>query len=370
MTAALTLTEARRVAVAAQSLHHTDGAVSSPASVFRRLGCIQIDSMSAVRRSHELVLLSRGVPATEAAAVGTTAAEPAQLCFEGMAHALSLIALELWPAFGFRRRYILAHGWRGPAVDMDTVRSARARLESQGRLRLRDLGGATGTGWERDSPYRWALEFLAATGGAVCAQRDGWERVYHLPEAVIPEPIRAIHLDDEECIRELCRRALTSMGVATTGDVADYYRIRPALAEAALASLGLTRTSVKGWRGTAWLSPDVDPAAKIDEDQVTPLSPFDSLVWTRQRQLRLFGREYRLEAYKPAAKRTFGYFALPLLCGSEIAGRIAVRRRAGTLVVENTELDADAPGHIIDRAVATVAEWTACETVTYGVLEK
>lgn len=90
----------------------------------------------------------------EVAAVGTTAnvAEP---CFEGMAYALSLIAMELWPTFGFRRQHVLAHGWRGPSVDMDAVRAARIRLKNEGRVRLRDFGGATGTGWERDSPYRW-----------------------------------------------------------------------------------------------------------------------------------------------------------------------------------------------------------------------
>jgi len=349
----LTPDEARRVAVAAQGLHGC-AAAGDAASVVRRLGCIQIDSMSAVRRSHELVLLSRGVPAE----LGDG------LCFEGMAHALSLIAMELWPAFGFRRRHVLAHGWRGPAVDSDAVAVARARLERDGQVRLRDFGGTSGRGWERDSPYRWALEWLAASGGAVCAGRDRWERVYRLPELVIPAAIRAVELDDEQCVRELCRRAVAALGVATTGEVADYFRLRPAVAEGALTSLGFARTHVGGWREIAWLAPDADPGPKLDDDRVTPLSPFDSLVWTRERQLRLFGRDYRLEAYKPAAKRTFGYFAMPVLAGSEIVGRVALRRRAGTLVVENVE---GVAGPVLDRAVGAVAEWTGCAAVTYEI---
>jgi uncharacterized protein YcaQ len=155
--------------------------------------------------------------------------------------------------------------------------------------------------------------------------------------------------------------------VATTGEVADYFRIRPAVAERALESLGFARTQVVGWRGIAWLSPDVDPGRKVDDDRVTPLSPFDSLVWTRERQLRLFGRDYRLEAYKPAAKRTFGYFAMPVLAGSEIVGRVALRRRSGTLVVENAQVDAGVSGSVVDRAVGVVAEWTGCGAVTYEI---
>src|SRR4051812_45015848 len=227
--------EARRIAVAAQGLHGLEAA-GDAASVLRRLGCIQIDSMSAVRRSHELVLLGRGAPAELGAG----------RCFGGMAHALSLIAMELWPAFGFRRRHVRANGWRGPAVDMDAVAVARGRLEKEGRVRLRDFGGTSGQGWERDSPYRWALEWLAASGGAVCGERDRWERVYSLPELVIPDAIRAVELDDEECVRELCRRAVAALGVATTGEVADYFRIRPAVAERALESLGFARTQVVG----------------------------------------------------------------------------------------------------------------------------
>lgn len=365
MTATLTPAEARRIAVAAQILHDPGQIAVEAASVFERLGCIQIDSMSAVRRSHELVLLSRGVTAEQAARVGTASGDA--LCFEGMAHALSLVAIDLWPAFGFRRRSVLAHGWRGPSVDVEAVRVVRDRLDQTGRVRLRDFGGATGTGWERDSPYRWALEWLAATGGAVCVERDRWERVYSLPEVAIAAPVREIHLDDEEGVRELCRRAVGSLGVATTAHVADYYRLRPAVAEAGLASLGLARAEVDRWRGTVWLAPEADPAVKIDDDRVTPLSPFDSLIWTRQRMLRLFGRDYRLEAYKPAAKRTFGYFAMPVLVGSELAGRIALRRRAGILAVENIEIDERAPRSVVERAVAAVAGWTACDTVTYEV---
>ena len=357
MTARLTPAEARRVAVTAQGLATVEPV--GAAAVFHRLGCVQIDSMSAVRRSHELVLLSRGVGRDDTVRLGTRADDG--LTFEGMAHALSLVAMDLWPAFGFRRRSITAHGWRGPAVDMAAVGVARRRIEAEGRVRLRDFGGMTGTGWERDSPYRWALEWLAATGGAVCAERDRWERVYCRPDLVIPAEIRAAEPDDEACVRELCGRALDALGVATTKDVADYFRLHPTVAAAGLDALKLTQAEVPGWKDPAWLSPTADPAVPVEDGPPVPLSPFDSLVWTRDRLLRLFGKDYRLEAYKPAVKREFGYFAMPVLVGSEVVGRIALRRRNGALVVENTELD---PA-FVDAAVATVARWTDCDTVTY-----
>lgn len=363
MTDELSLADARRIAVAAQGLHTINASAATPAAVLSRLGCVQIDSMSAVRRSHELVFLSRGVPIDDAVDVGRVAA--AGISFEGMAHALSLIAVDLWSAFGFRRRRTLQHGWRGPHVDTKAVAHAKDRLQTEGRVRLRDFGGTTGKGWERDSPYRWALEWLAATGGAVCAHRDRWERVYSLPELVISEPLRRTELSDGECIEQLCRRAVDALGVATAKDVADYFRLRPAETKAGLDALELDRAAVRGWRQAVWLSPQVDEAAKVDEDAVTPLSPFDSLVWSRERLLRLFGKDYRLEAYKPADKRTFGYFSLPVLRGCDVVGRVALRRRDRTLVVENVELDAGAPASTVEKTIDIVTHWTACNTVSY-----
>ncbi|MCU7820433.1 DNA glycosylase AlkZ-like family protein [Kitasatospora sp. DSM 101779] len=363
MTAELTTDEARRIAVAAQGLHPVQPATPTAAETLARLGCLQIDSMSAVRRSHELVLLGRGVTLDQALTLGTAA--QAGTSFEGMAHALSLVPLDLWPAFGFRRRRILADGWRGPAVDTAAVDRARDVLQARGRVRLRDFGRTTGTGWERDSVFRWALEWLAATGGAVCAERDRWERVYCLPELALPEHLLRTELPDDACLRLLCARAVDALGVATTKDVADYFRLRPAQAEAALTALRLERRTVAGWREPVWLAPEADPGQKVDEDAVTPLSPFDSLIWTRERQLRLFGKDYRLEAYKPAAKREFGYFALPVLYGADIVGRLALRRRPPALVVENSELDDGLAPAVLERAAALAAEWTGSDTVSH-----
>ncbi len=362
MTASLTNTQARRIAVAAQGLHSAGATAFTPAQVLAKLGCVQIDSMSAVRRSHELVFLSRGTPRDDVLRVGTAGTS---ISFEGMAHALSLITWQLWPAFEFRRRRTRAHGWRGPDVDAAAVAQVRGRLEAEGQVRPSDFGRSTGTGWERDSPYRWALEWLAATGGAVCVERDRWQRVYSLPERVIPEQIRSIEMTDAECVRKLCRWSVDALGVATTKDVADYFRLRPTEAGLGLEALGLERAEVQGWREPAWLSPLAEPDAKIEDDAVTPLSPFDSLVWSRERLHRLFGKDYRLEAYKPAAKRRFGYFGMPILVGDAIVGRVALRRRGEALIVENFELDTGVPDSAIDRAVSTVVDWTGCKTTTH-----
>jgi uncharacterized protein YcaQ len=361
MTAELSLTEARRIVVAAQGIHVPVAHPGRVGGVLSRLGCIQLDSMSALRRSHELVLLSRGVPLDQAERFGTIA--NTDVSFEGMAHALSFIPMDLWPAFGFRRRRTRQHGWRGPAVDMSAVKVVQEALDDQGQVRLRDFGKTQGTGWERDSAYRWALEWMAAVGDAVCTGRDRWERVYRLPAQALPPWVDADEMRDDECLRELCRRAIRALGVATTKDVADYFRLRPDAALPALESLKLERRTVSGWREPAWIAPDADPAVKVDEDAATAISPFDSLVWTRQRQERLFGKDYRLEAYKPVAKRTFGYFSLPILRGCDIVGRIALRRRGAALTVENTELDPGVPVSTIDQVVTATAVWTACTTL-------
>jgi uncharacterized protein YcaQ len=171
MTGDLSLKEARRVAVRARGINTLEPAGEvTTASVLSRLGCIQINSMSAVRRSHELVLLSRGVSPAQAGHAGT--GQYAGVSFEGMAHALSLLPVEMRPYFSFRRRRVRARGWRGPYADAQTVTEARQRLDAEGRVRIAGFGRVTGTGWDRSSPYRWALEWLAATGGAACAERD------------------------------------------------------------------------------------------------------------------------------------------------------------------------------------------------------
>jgi uncharacterized protein YcaQ len=350
----VTAAEASTIAVAAQLLHRHGRAPGTITEVLEHLGCVQIDSMTAVRRSHELVLLARGMQEPAVTALGT--ADQRGVSFEAWGHALSLVPMSLWPALSFRRRGIAANGWRGPAVDADAVRAVKNRLNESGRVSIGDFGKTAGSGWTRDSPFRWALEWLAATGEAVCAERKSWQRVYTLPDLVVPERLLRTELSDDECIAFLCRLALSALGVATITDIADYFRLTKKQAAQGVADIQAAGVEVDGWHAPAFTASTTVPA--IDDSAVTALSPFDSLVWTRDRQRRLFGKDYRLEAYKPAAAREFGYFAMPVLWGARICGRIALRRQGRTLVIENQERDPDVPASVLGEAIEQVAAWT------------
>ncbi|MFN8074146.1 MAG: crosslink repair DNA glycosylase YcaQ family protein [Kineosporiaceae bacterium] len=364
----LTRAEARRVAVAAQGL---DGRTRTLPEALDAVQCVQVDAISVVRRSQELVGLARGVTLEDAGLLGTADCQVAT--FEYWGHAISILPIDLWPAMAVRRRSFLRHGWRGPEVDPGACDHVRRRLAAEGGLTLRDLGGSVGSGWERSSPNRWAAEWLQATGEAVVLERRGNQRVYALTEQVLPSHLIAgDDLTDRECLGRLVTVALRALGVGTTEDVADYFRLPPAVVESTLHDLDAQVALVEGIGG-AWLSKAASSTAHDErgEPRSIPLSPFDSLVWHRPRQKNLFGRDWLLEAYKPATKRQFGYFSMPILSGNELAGRIAARRgKDKVLVVEAFEWDpsdADAQpteviGHLVNwtRARDVVVHASAC----------
>lgn len=208
--------------------------------------------MSAVRRSHELVALGRGLDPAMATSLGTAASSLAT--FEGWAHALSLIPLSMWPLFAWRRRHLRAHGWSGPEVDPAACTRVLARLTADGPLTLSEFGGARGSGWERTSDTRWAAEWLEKTGDLVVRERRAWQRVYAVSERSLPSELLDQDYDDAHCVRDLARIALGALGVGTA-DVADYFRMPPAATAQALGDLGVPRVDVEDWPEPAWLDP-------------------------------------------------------------------------------------------------------------------
>jgi uncharacterized protein YcaQ len=359
----LSLREARAVAVSAQGLH-----LSTPAqgaqTTLRALGCIQLDTINVVRRSHELVQLARGVAPSDARRLIDDADPP--VLFEYWAHAASLIPLELWPLFGFRRRHYATRGWSGPTVDPAACDHVRAVLAERGAVTISDLGGAQGSGWERSSVHKWALEWLLATGEVACVNRRGWQRLYQLTEAAIPQDLRERDLSPAECVRTLTGTALRALGVATAGDIADYFRLPVKQVTVCLGELEDAEPArVEGWPEPAWASHLELHTTAVIKDATTPLSPFDSLIWHRPRMRRLFGVEYLLEAYKPARTRQCGYFGMPVLAGTEITGRIAVRVSKGHAHVEGYQVaDGHDPDHL-HSALQTLCEWGGAREVPF-----
>ncbi|MFD7064787.1 winged helix-turn-helix domain-containing protein [Streptomyces sp. NPDC059906] len=355
----LSLDQARSLAVTTQGLHTTSASLRAD-DVLGRLGSIQLDTISVVRRSHELIQLARGVPVAEAQQLIGESDPPA--LFEYWAHAASLIPLSLWPLFAFRRRSYAVKGWTGPTVDPAAVSHVRSVVAERGSVTISDLGGAKGSGWERSSANKWALEWLLAIGELACVHRRGWQRVYQSAEAVIPGDLLHAEPDEAECLRSLTRLALQALGVATADDVADYFRLPPRKVAACLtASDEAEPVKVEGWAQPAWASRAALSSPQLDHEACTPLSPFDSLIWHRPRMRRLFGVEYLLEAYKPAAARECGYFGMPVLVGNSLVGRIAVRVSKGTAVVEGHQLiDGQDPAHL-NQALAVVCQWAEAQ---------
>jgi uncharacterized protein YcaQ len=237
-----------------------------------------------------------------------------------------------------------------------------ARLRGEGRLTANELGGAKNGGpWWDWSETKIAAEWLLDIGELVCRERRGFARVYDLAERAIPTELLHQDWSDEECAARLVAAAGRSMGVATEADLAKYHGLSRRLVRTVLPSSGLTEVSVAGWASPAYADPGALSAVGTRlRGRSVLLSPFDSLIWYRERVERLFGLRHRLEAYTPKEKRIYGYFAMPVLDETRIVGLVDPGRRSEVLVAKQVTLlrpDAAAP---VARAVAEAASWVGC----------
>ncbi len=330
--------------------------VAAVDATLRHLGAVQLDTISVLARSHELV------PYARLGAVGREAVETAYwgggsghehpdeaTTFEYWSHAACILPVEEWPWFAYRRRSYARSGIRWHEVPTQALEGVLDRLRDDGPLTTTQLGGAKRSAeWWDWSETKIAVEWLLDIGQVVCVRRVGWRRVYDLAERAIPAQHRVadatwVDVDgvhgpsDDACVRELLLRSARVCGVGTLGDLVDVHRliarhVPRAIVEAQLGGLVhdgvLTPVDVEGWGQQAYADSaalaafsagprlSADPGAGAGSasgsgwgrSRTTLLSPFDSLVWHRGRTSRLFGFDYQLEAYVPAAKRVHGYF--------------------------------------------------------------
>jgi uncharacterized protein YcaQ len=376
--------QARRIQLRAQGLlgrvaitHQGGGLRRDPGArralgALRHLGAVQLDTISVLARSHELVAYAR------LGAVSRSSVEHAYwngtAAFEYWSHAACVLPIEDWPLYAFRRRAYLARGQHWHRTPEQACKEVLARLRADGPLTATGLGGAKKGGeWFDRTDHKIAAEYLLATGEVVCTRRVGWRRVYDLPERAIPAALREPELSDEECVTTLITRAGRALGVATRADLADYVRVRGDQVDGVVDATGLVPVTVSGWgNGTAWAHPEALAEPPRGRHRTTLLSPFDSLVWDRKRTQRVFTFDHRLEAYVPKPKRVHGYFTMPLLAGGRLIGRVDPAREGTTLIARKVSLEPTAvntPGKA-ERALTYLAEalreaaaWVGCDAV-------
>ena len=345
------LLQARRLALSSQGF----GGRQPPALVksiqvnrlIERLGILQIDSVNALVRSHYLPLFSRlGCYSSALLDQAAWSQGRQRTLFEYWGHEASLLPLSMFPLMRWR----MARAGRGEDIYQQLARFGREHQDIIRRVlgSVQELGalgaGSLSTRQERAGPWwdwsaeKHALEWLFAAGEVTVAGRRGFERLYDLPERVLPAVIlQQPMLSEDEAQRGLLLHAANALGIATEKDLRDYFRLNPGDARSRLAELleagALLSCEVQGWRQPAFCLPEPKVPRKVEASAL--LSPFDSLIWERGRTERLFDFRYRLEIYTPQDKRVYGYYVLPFLHNERISARVDLRaeRAHGRLAV-------------------------------------
>jgi uncharacterized protein len=379
----LTADDVRRITLRAQGFLGSAGRRGGVGGMLQRLGAVQLDTISVLARSHELVAYARLGPLPRQTIERAYWHPRKPATFEYWAHAACILPLQQWPSFAIRRRAFRARGLRWHEVPERACAEVLARLRAEGPLTATQLGGAKSGGeWWDWSDVKIAVEWLLDIGEVVCVRRVGWRRVYDLPERVVPAEYLDTELSDEECLARLAAVAARALGVVTRADLVDFHRL-PGLARAgrdkadligkAAAAAGLVPVTLEaGRRGPAvpgWADPVALEQAPRGRHRTTLLSPFDSLVWDRKRTQRMFGFSHSLEAYVPAHKRVHGYFAMPLLAGGRLAGRVDPARSGRTLIARRVSLERGSAAEAMALALREAASWVGCDEVRIEVVE-
>lgn len=384
MTAELSAADARRIAIAAQGLAAPRPRQAADAAAVRamveRLGAVQLDSVNVLARSHYLVGWSRLGAYDPALLDGLSSSAPRSV-FEYWGHEASLLPVALWPLMQWRMARAHLEAWgqiRAMSRRRALVGKVLAAVAERGPVRAGELEVAARPraerGWWAWSEVKVAIEWLFWSGQVTSAHRRTFERVYDLPVRVLPPEVLAAPVPPEaEAQAALVERAARALGVGTEGDLRDYYRLKPAPARRALGALveaGVLRAvTVEGWRGPAYVHRDMPAAGPWSGGRAAVLSPFDSLIWRRERTERMWGMRFRLEIYTPAPRRVHGYYVLPFLLGDDLVARVDLKadRDARTLRIPAAHLEPGRPRGEVAEALAAelrgLAAWLGLERV-------
>lgn len=313
--------------------------------VLRRFGYLQLDSVSVVgARTHGLVLLSR-LDGFEPH-VAEELLRPGDPVFEYWGHEASWLPMELYPAFGWRRRKYKVHPWWGPLLDDHSQLAGQVLklVHAEGPMRTTDLkehlGGDDKAGWWGHGKVKKVLSALWSSGELGVSERRSFHRRYDLTERVIPGEARAQDMSYEDALEVLLLKALDGHGWATRSTLAATWRFKKMWddLDAALERLrergeivpaifrAKAGDETDGWVRTRDLElAETLRTVRPRKEVGILLSPFDPLLWDRRRVEQLFGFEQVLEIYTPAEKRRWGYYCLPILAGEHLVGRVDLK---------------------------------------------
>lgn len=375
---------ARKLAIRAAGLPGRRSRPAGRASLektIRKLGVVQIDSVNVFARSHYMPLYSRLGRYDQATFD--------RLVFGGVSRGRELEFTEYWPhcagiipvenralftfrMAGFRRRNPFDSKWYG--LSERTLAAVKDRLAAEGPLtagQLENEKTVKGQWWDWSEAKR-ALEWLFRSGEVAIAGRRQFQRIYALTSDVIPQKHLEVEIPEDEAMRRLVRIAIENMGIGTAAEIADYFRLRTVRVKRPLEELvedGQLEEARLGRSPVYFSSAEVTARAPKG---VSLLSPFDPLIWHRGRTVSLFGMDYRIEIYTPAAKRKFGYYSLPVLIDDRIALKVDLKadRQAGVLAVQSAwwhddAVSADDAPRVAEE-LRTAARWLGLESISVG----
>jgi len=385
---ALSRPEARRLALASLGFAERKPARTSLAHVratAARLGAIQIDSVNVLARAHYLPTFSRyGAYATSSL---DDLVHGRRELFEYWGHAACFLPVDLYPLLRWRMDGQIERWSTLPRKRKDFIESVYREVVERGPLAAGELtnAGKSRGPWWGWSDGKLAMELLFNQGRVAVAGRRHFQRVYDLPERVLPKAILdGPTIEPREAKKALLVRAARAMGVGTAIDIAAYFHLeawwdrqspngrRPPvntqlLFDELVEDRRLERVHVDGWTRPAYIVPGVRLPRSVDACAI--VSPFDPLLWERRWTKAVFEFNYQIEIYVPAPKRIYGYYVLPFLCGDRLAARVDLKadRKTSRLIVHAAYVEAERDAGRVAEALAAelrvMARWLAMDSL-------